>query len=446
MTKKKAVLIALLILTAALVAIGVGLRIWHRHTHEAKNDRVSIKLFTEVLDRVKQSYVEPVDEKKLIRGAINGMLAALDPHSAYLPADSFKEMKVQMSGEFGGLGIEINIKDGKLAVISPIDDTPAFRAGIKAGDHIWKIDDTLTRGLTINEAVSRMRGPKGTRVTLAIIREGVDKPLVFPLVRDIIRTRSIKARTLAPGFVYIRIAQFQERTGEEFGKALKSLHEQNGATLKGLIIDLRNNPGGLIDAAVQVANLFIGAGFGNGLIVYTEGRTPGSRQTSSATIGDKEPPYPIVVLINGGSASAAEIVAGALQDHKRAVILGTQSFGKGSVQTIMQLRGGAGLKLTIARYYTPNGRSIQARGITPDIIVAQVDLKADARKETKEFREKDLEGHFEAADQQQPATEKKPAPAKAKETTPANLDEELARDYQLSRALELVRGIEALRK
>jgi carboxyl-terminal processing protease len=443
MTKKKIILLALLILTVALLAAGVGLEIRRRHMLDTRNDRVGAKLFTEALNQVKQRYVEPVDDNKLIKGAINGMLAALDPHSAYFPADFFKEVKVEISGEFGGLGIEINIKDGRLMVISPIDDTPAFKAGIKSGDHIWKINGVPTMGLTVNEAVNRMRGPKGSQVTLAIIREGVAKPLLFPLTRDMIRIKSLKFRTLTPGFGYIRIAQFQERTGYEFDKALKSLHEQNGGTVKGLVLDLRNNPGGLLDTAVQVANRFIGVGFGNALIVYTEGRTPNSRQTISATIGGKEPSYPIVALINGGSASASEIVAGALQDHGRAVIMGTQSFGKGSVQSIMPLRGGAGLKLTTALYYTPNGRSIQARGITPDIIVAQQDLNSVKKNETRYLHEKDLEGHIEARDKEPPVVEKKPVGKK--ETATAKPDKDMAGDYQLSRALELMQGIEALR-
>ncbi|KAF0221173.1 MAG: carboxyl-terminal processing [Geobacteraceae bacterium] len=428
----------LLVIITALLAAGfsIGIKFW-KATPE-KTEQGYIRLFTKVIELIKQNYVEKVDDKKLMQSAINGMLAALDPHSSYLPPDSFTEMKVEMSGSFGGLGIEISIKDNKLTVISPIEDTPAFRAGIKSGDHIWKIDDKFTRDMSITKAVSLMRGPKGTRVTLAILREGHTKPLVFPLVRDIIQTKSLKFRTLEGGFGYIRIAQFQERTGDECVKALQSLRGQNGGSLKGLVLDLRNNPGGLLDQAIKVADRFIGEGFSNGLIVYTEGRDATAKRSLSANVGEKEPPYPIVVLINGGSASASEILAGALQDHKRAVIMGTQSFGKGSIQSIMPLRNGGGLKLTTARYYTPNGRSIQAKGITPDIVVAKVDLPNGGKKEDQHFREKDLENHIASAGRKDEVDKVKEQPRAGKS------DEEVAKDYQLSRALELLRGVEIL--
>jgi len=407
---------------------------------KARTEKEYLQLFTQVITQVKKSYVEEVEDKKLLQSSINGMLAALDPHSAYLPPEPFKEMNIQMSGAFGGLGIEITMKDGKLTVVSPIEETPAFRAGVKPNDHIWKIDDKPTRGLTITEAVNRMRGPKGTKVTITILREGTSNPLVFPLVRDIIKTKSLRYRSLEPGYGFIRIGHFQQRTGEEFVNALQKLREQNSGTLKGLIIDLRNNPGGLLEPCIQVAGRFVGDRLDNGLIVSTRGRIPNANQQLTATIGEKEPPYPIVVLINGGTASASEIVAGALQDHKRAVIMGTQSFGKGSVQSVMPLKDGAGLKLTTALYYTPSGRSIQAKGITPDIIVGNIDMSATKKPTTPEFHEKDLDGHMVVPEQAPPPTKAPSQPM----PPPARKDDDMAKDYQLARALELLRGLNAM--
>ncbi len=437
--------IALIIVISALIAGGMAIGYMHLHPPTSKDDQEYLRMLREVVTLVRQNYVEEVSSKKLMQSAVNGMLSSLDPHSAYMPPEPFKEMKVEMSGSFGGLGIEITIKDGKLTVVSPIEDTPAYRAGIKANDHIAKIDDTFTRGMGTNDAVQRMRGPKGTRVTLTILREGSAKPLVFPLVRDIIQTKSVKFRTLEPGFGYVRIAHFQERTGDEFAKALQTLHEQNGGTLRGLVFDLRNNPGGLVDQCLQVANRFLGEGMRDSLIVYTKGREPSAKGELSATIGEKEPHYPMVVLINGGSASASEIVAGALQDHKRAVIMGTQSFGKGSIQSIIPLADGAGLKLTTARYYTPKGRSIQAKGITPDIYVPSMDIAAATGKGEPEIHEKDLANHILAPGKD----EGEGTPAKDKPPTPVpngRPDEGRARDYQLARALELVRGLDLVQK
>lgn len=413
-----------------------------------------IKLLKEVITIVKKSYVEEVDNKKLMQGAIDGMLSKLDPHSAFMPPEPYKEMKVNMAGSFGGLGIEINVKDGKLTVISPIEDTPAWRAGIKSNDHIWKIDSKLTRGLTINQSVSLMRGEKGTSVTLHIIRDGEKKPLTFPLIRDIIKTKSMKSRTLLPGYGYVRIIQFQERTGVDFIAALENLHAENPEGLKGLVIDLRNNPGGLVDTAAQVADRFIGEGKDDGTIVTMKGRSPGAKMSHFAKVGAKEPHYPIVVLINGGSASASEILAGALQDNGRAIVMGTQSYGKGSVQSVIPLRDGYGLKITTALYYTPKGRSIQAKGITPDIMVAQQDLSKKAKTPGKdsaesaaaEFREKDLENHFKG--EKEPDLRKAVEPPK-KLKEPANKSsaskppgEELADDYQLFRAVEMLKGLD----
>ena len=330
------------------------------------NDYESIELFTDVMAIVKKSYVEEVDTQKLIYGAINGMLSSLDPHSSFMPPDVYNELKTDTKGVFGGLGIEISVKDGVLTVISPIEDTPAFKAGIKAGDMILKIDDKFTKDLNINNAVKRMRGPKGTAVVLTIMREGFEKPKEFTLVRDVIQIKSVKSYLMDGGYGYVRIAQFQEKTDDDLSKAFKTLKEENKGDLKGMVLDLRNDPGGLLDQAAKVADHFVPDGK---MIVYTKGREKDSKMQLTAKKGGKEPDYPIVVLINGGSASASEIVAGALQDHKRAIIMGTQSFGKGSVQTIIPLSDGSGLRLTTALYYTPNGRSIQAKGITPDIAV-----------------------------------------------------------------------------
>jgi carboxyl-terminal processing protease len=414
-------------------------------------DYESIELFTDVLSIVKKSYVEEVDTKKLIYGAINGMLASLDPHSSFMPPDMFKELKIDTKGEFGGLGIEITIKDGMLTVISPIEDTPAFKAGIKAGDQILKINDKFTKDMNIMDAVKLMRGPKGTKVTITIMRNGFERPKDITLTRDIIQVKSVKFKMLEDGIGYVRVAQFQEKTDEYLIKALAALKEENKGPLKGLVLDLRNDPGGLLDQAVKISDHFID----DGLIVYTEGREPDSKMKFSARKGGKEPNYPMVVLVNSGSASASEIVAGALQDHNRAVVMGTQTFGKGSVQTIIPLGEDSGLRLTTARYYTPKGRSIQAKGIIPDITVEQVDLQASEKKPAMHIREKDLDHHFEP--ENKPAEEKAKDKAndkdknkdkdKDKDKKPeAKGDEQLKNDYQLIRALDLLKGWEILQK
>jgi len=406
---------------------------------QGNNDYESIEMFTDVLSLVKKSYVEEVDTKKLIYGAINGMLASLDPHSAFMPPETYKEMKIETKGSFGGLGLEITIKDGMLTVISPIEDTPAFKAGIKASDHIIKIDDKFTKDLSIMDAVKRMRGAKGTKVTLTIMREGFDKPKEFQLVRDIIQVKSVKYKVLDAGYGYIRLAQFQEKTTEDLEKALDAVKSENGGTLNGLVLDLRNDPGGLLDQAVKVAEHFLDEGK---LIVYTEGREKDSKMRFVSRGGNKEPNYPIVVLINSGSASASEIVAGALQDHKRAVIMGTQSFGKGSVQTIIPLSDNSGLRLTTARYFTPSGRSIQAKGITPDIVVERMELSSAAeKKDPMHIREKDLDNHFEAESKMQKEEKEKKG-----DKPPVKTDEQVKNDYQLLRALDLLKGWEILKK
>jgi len=428
--------IAIFIAAISVVAVFLGVSVQHRCTAQAANDYESIELFTDVLSIVKKSYVEEVDTKKLIYGAINGMLSSLDPHSSFMPPEMYKEMKIETKGSFGGLGIEISIKDGMLTVISPIEDTPAYKAGIKSGDQIFKIDDKFTKDLSVMEAVKRMRGAKGTKVILTIMREGFEKPKEFPLIRDVIQVKSIKFKTLDDGFGYIRVAQFQEKTDDDLSVAFEALKKGNGGKLRGLVLDLRNDPGGLLDQAVRVADHFLADGK---LIVYTEGREKDSKMRFAARKGDKEANYPIVVLINGGSASASEIVAGALQDHKRAVIMGTQSFGKGSVQTIIPLSDNSGLRLTTARYFTPNGRSIQAKGISPDIIVERLELVTTEKKEGMHIREKDLENHFETGEKV-PVQEKK-----IEKIPPYKSDEQIKNDYQILRALDLLKGWEILK-
>lgn len=398
---------------------------------QAETGYEELQLFTDVLSIVRQSYVEEVPVKDLIYGAIDGMLASLDPHSGFMPPDVYKELKIDTRGEFGGLGIEITLKDDVLTIVTPIEDTPAFRAGLQPGDRILKIDNQFTKGMEIMEAVRLMRGAPGTEVTIAVMREGFEKPKDFTLKREVIKIKSVKSKTLEDGFGYVRVTQFQERTATDLERALDSLRKENGGTLKGVVLDLRNNPGGLLDQAVDVADLFLD----EGLIVYTKGREPDAQMEFSAKRSGTEPSYPLVVLINGGSASASEIVAGALQDHGRAVILGTQSFGKGSVQTILPLGDDSGLRLTTARYYTPKGTSIQAKGITPDIDVPQAEVKEAADREL--FREKDLRNHFDG--------EQGDKPAKSSAPTDENgghfrVEEDQRSDYQLMRALDLIKG------
>ena len=447
-SKKKRVAVGFAIIVATLV-IFISISSQRHCVAEGKgSDYESIELFTDVMAIVKKSYVEEVDTKKLVYGAINGMLASLDPHSSFMPPDTYKEMKIETKGAFGGLGIEITIKDGVLTVISPIEDTPAFKAGIKAGDQIFKIDDKFTKDLNINEAVKRMRGQKGTKVVLTILREGLDKPKEYSLMRDIIQVKSVRSRMLDNGYGYVRVAQFQEKTDEDLAKALKALQEENKKQLSGLVLDLRNDPGGLLDQAVKVADHFVE----EGLIVYTEGREKDSKMRFSAKVGGKEPNYPIVVLINGGSASASEIVAGALQDHKRAIVMGTQSFGKGSVQTVIPLADESGLRLTTARYFTPNGRSIQAKGITPDIIVEKLELpKEGEKKDGLHLREKDLENHFESDGKETPKDVKKEdvkdeKKDKSEKPGSTRLEDNLKNDYQVIRALDLLKGWEIMKK
>lgn len=358
-----------------------------------------LRAFTQVFGRIKSDYVEPVDDKKLITEAINGMLVGLDPHSAYLDSEEYKELQIGTQGEFGGLGIQVTMEDGLVKVISPIEDTPAFRAGIKTGDLIIKLDDTAVKGLTLNEAIKRMRGKPDTSITLTIAREGETEPLEFTLVRAIIKIESVKSKLVEPGYGYLRVTQFQEHTGENLVQAIEKLFKESKVPMKGLVLDLRNDPGGLLNSAVAVSAAFLPA---NALVVYTEGRTNDAKMRLFASpehylrgtgkdyltsLPPEVKTVPMVTLVNGGSASASEIVAGALQDHKRSIVMGTQTFGKGSVQTILPLGNNTAIKLTTARYFTPNGQSIQAKGITPDII----DETDDA---SRQLRESDLNRHL----------------------------------------------------
>ena len=349
-----------------------------------------IRTLVEVLHKIKSDYVEAVDDKKLIENAMRGMLAGLDPHSAYLDADDYEDLQEGTSGEFGGLGIEIGIEEGFVKVVSPIDDTPAQQAGVQSGDNIVRIDDTPVKGISVNDAVKMMRGKPGTDVTLTIVREGEQKPLVFKLTRALVKVASVRSRMLEPGFAYLRIAQFQAATGDDLLKQLADLKQQAAGKLHGLILDLRNNPGGILGGAVAVADAFLESG----LIVYTDGRVADSKLEFSAKPPDLLAGAPLIVLINEGSASASEIVAGALQDRGRAVIMGRRSFGKGSVQTILPMNNKSALKLTTARYFTPSGRSIQAEGIKPDITIDKVKVAAIKAAAADFVKEADLNRHL----------------------------------------------------
>lgn len=393
-----------------------------------------VQRFSNAIAEIKKYYVKPVDDKELFDNAIRGMLTGLDPHSSYLDENEFKELQASTSGEFGGLGIEVTMEDGVVKVITPLVDTPAFKAGIKSGDYIIKLGKDSVQGLNLKDAVNLMRGKPGSPIELTILRKGNNKPLVFDLVREVIQIKSVKSKLLSTGYGYVRISQFQAHTGQDMLKAIAQLKQQANGPLKGMVLDLRNNPGGLLDSAIQVSDAFLGkdkAGKPE-LIVYTEGRLPGSKFTALANDNPSDvlKNAPMVVLINNGSASASEIVAGALKDNKRAIILGTQSFGKGSVQTVLPLDNKTGIKLTTALYYTPSGTSIQAKGITPDIIVEEMELPKNISKKTDTlgFSEADLSGHI--------ANPKNKA-AKSEVTK----DDLLHEDYQLYAALTVLEGM-----
>jgi carboxyl-terminal processing protease len=415
-----------------------------------------LRAFADVFGAIKTNYVEPVEDKKLITEAISGMLTGLDPHSAYLDQDAFRELQVGTQGEFGGLGIEVGMEDGFVKVVSPIEDTPAFRAGLKPGDLIIKLDDTPVKGMNLNDAVKRMRGKPKTSIRLTILRKGDAKPFEVSVVRDVIRVQSVKSKLIEPGYGWIRVSQFQEHTGENLVKHIENLYKQG--QLKGLVLDLRNDPGGLLNGAVGIASAFLPS---RALVVSTDGRTEDAKRKFIAAPEDylrgnsedylKDLPaaiktVPMVVLINGGSASASEIVAGALQDHKRATVIGTQSFGKGSVQTILPLGNNTAIKLTTARYYTPSGRSIQAKGIVPDIVVEDPSSPATGR-----LREADLDKHL-LNDQdkeqrvgveklkQDAANSKANPSANAEDKPPVPLEFASDKDFQFQQALKFLKG------
>jgi carboxyl-terminal processing protease len=457
-----------LIATGAIagVAVSLGISAYAFRDTRGPIPLEEIRQLTDVFGAIKANYVEPVDDKKLIQEAISGMLTGLDPHSAFLDAEAFKDLQVGTQGEFGGLGIEVGTEEGAVRVIAPIDDTPAARAGIKAGDLIIKIDDKLTRGMNLSEAVKLMRGRKGTAILLTVARKGEAQPLEFRIVRDLIRVQSVKARMIEPGYAFVRVSQFQERTVEDLARSLNDLVKQG--PLKGLVLDLRNDPGGLLHSAVGVSAAFLQP---KALVVSTDGRNDDSRRRFNASPEDYQrgrgedviarlprevKNVPMVVLVNNASASASEIVAGALQDHKRATIIGTQTFGKGSVQTIIPIRTDsetpAAIKLTTARYYTPSGRSIQAKGIVPDLTVEDT---PEGNFSGFAVREADLVRHLEdkgtagkskpapdnvvpgasAAPQSAPGGEGKPVPA------PRRYDFGSADDYQLKQAMNHLKGL-----
>ncbi len=424
--KRRARLSFVVVLLSATLLFSVWLV--QRVSAVAKDAYENIESFANVLMLVQTHYVDEVTMKDLIEGAINGMLTSLDAHSAYLTPDLYKELQVDTRGSFGGLGIEISLRNGVLTVVSPIEDTPAFRAGIKAGDQIIKIDDQFTKDMTLLQAVKRMRGPEGTKIHLTVRRENAPDWIELTMQREVIRIRSVKSRTLEPGYGYIRITQFQERTDQDVKKALESLRAQSGKIL-GLVLDLRNNPGGLLNQAVKVTDLFVDSG----LVVYTEGRPGTQQQKFFAHKPSQSVEYPLIVLVNGGSASASEIVAGALQDHKRALLLGEQTFGKGSVQTILPLDNDTAIRLTTARYYTPNGRSIQATGITPDIVMENVQNAQEKAREPKGIREENLLRHLE-----KPAPPEKQVKPEQEQESSTSPEEEP--DAQLERALELLKS------
>ena len=438
---KKTFIIAFFILPILLVNKQYSLG----NSYELQETYKNLEVFSNVLSIVQQNYVDDINTKEALEGAIKGMLVSLDPHSSYLKPDDFKELQVETKGSFSGIGIEITIKEDMLTVVSPIEDTPAFKAGIKAGDRIIKIDGESTKDMSIFDAVKKMRGPKNSEVTISIHREDWTDIQEFTIVRDVIPLHSIRAKLLETGYGYIRITNFQKNTSRDLRANIDELLQEG--VLKGLILDLRNNPGGLLDASVKVVDIFLD----EGIIVSTKGRLKDQNMEFSAHGGGPDYEFPIVILINGGSASASEIVAGALQDHKRALILGTQSFGKGSVQTIIPMADGAGLRLTTARYYTPSGTSIQATGITPDYLVEENnDINGDTGDNNHKtfLREKDLKHHLENGESLQqspiPQTIEESGLISNKVTIDEKTLEKTKGDNQLNKALLVLKSMDIL--
>jgi len=398
----------------------------------------SLKIFNEVLDIVEKNYVEEVKQKKLIDEAVNGMIKSLDPHSAYLTPDQYKELQVDTSGTFGGLGIVISMQNDQLTVVSPIEDTPAFKAGLKAGDRILKIDGQITKGMSIQDAVKKMRGPENTKVTLTILRKDFKEPRDFEITRAVIKIKSVKHNVYDDSIGYIRISAFQESTVDELRKALQQVSGKSG-DLKGIVIDVRNNPGGLLEQAVKASDAFLKSG----TIVSTKGRAKAIESKFVARDDGNEPTCPIVVLVNEGTASASEILSGALQDNGRAIVLGMPTFGKGSVQTVIPLEDGSALKLTTAKYYTPKGRSIQAEGIKPDIVVEPIrQAEGPETAEAQMLREKDLKGHIRGDRE----VEQKPAEGKGKEQDKGKDKTDLQRDNQLKSAVDILKSWEVFKR
>lgn len=429
----------MVLIAVAMMIIAGGVTAWSSLTGQASaaTNYKQLQKFSQVMEMVRRSYVEKVTDEKLIDGALSGLLSNLDPHSTYMNKEMYKQMQVDTTGKFGGLGIEISAADGGIRIVAPIEDTPAWRAGIKAGDIIIKIDDQLARDMSLPEAVKLMRGKPGTSILLTIFRKGEHSPLTFKIVRDVIKVKSVKGDLMAPQYAYLRITQFQERTAKLLKAKIAELTKRAGGHLDGAVLDLRNNPGGLLNQAVSVSDLLLDKGG----IVSTKSRT-GRNMSFTAKPGDMLEGVPLTVLINNGSASASEIVAGALQDNHRAILVGTQSFGKGSVQSVVALPDGSAIKLTTALYYTPSGRSIQATGITPDVIVEQARI-TQAKQENKRTSvfERDLKGHLMNGDKKKRA--RKQREAKHGEISQA-MQKRLKQDNVLQRALDMLKGLHAL--
>ena len=440
-------------LLVSLVAIAVSVPSWSaakakdNTTQKTQTQRIpmeDVQRFSNALSQIKKYYVKPTTDKELFDNAIRGMLNGLDPHSAYLDEAAFEDLHSSTSGEFGGLGIEVTMEDGVIKVVTPLVDTPAYRAGVKAGDYIIKLGSQSVQGMSLRDAVKKMRGKVGTTINLIILRKGEKKPLSIAVVREKILIKSVKHKLLDNQYGYIQLTQFQATTGSDLNKAIAQLQQEAGGHLKGLVLDLRNNPGGLLDAAIQVSDSFINNDQKGSeeMIVYTQGRLPGTRFTALANPGDIMENAPVVVLINNGSASASEIVAGALKDNKRAIILGTQSFGKGSVQTVLPLDEKRGIKLTTALYYTPSGISIQAKGITPDIVIEEVKVApVEENNPLSGFNEASLNGHLIGKQPEKPM--KKPSDAEMNTKADKNL---LHEDYQLYAALTILKGLSVAKR